>query len=302
MNETPLVSLIMASYNNAAYITYAIDSALAQSYRNIELVIVDDGSTDGTRNILQQYKGYPNIRLNFNDQNRGVGYTKRKCVELASGDICAILDSDDALEVHAVETIVQTYLDNPDAVMVVGGFKYYDAHMESLIKEKWFRFDIQRKSILEHGYAFGWDTFLKSGYVKVGGYDRNQTAEDQDLYFKMEEIGPVVFVDTCMYRYRQHEGGISKKNRRLGVRGDHLKAVESANLRRLAKGDSRVMPKSELSRNWEEFYLQNCRLAFDLGKYSRSYRNLWKSFLVRPHGRLFLKLNLFIHPAKFWLR
>jgi len=302
MNKAPLVSIIMASYNNGQYLNAAIESALSQSYDNLEIIIVDDGSTDGSIATLHSLEHHPRIRIDYNRQNRGVGFTKRKCVENATGEICAILDSDDALTEKAIESVVRVYNENPDAVMVVGGFEYYDERMEEPIRRKWFRFDIEEKSILEHGYAFGWDTFRKDAYEQAGGYDAGQTAEDQDLYFKMEEIGRVIFIEEYLYKYRQHDRGISKINNRLDVRYDHLRAVESAQERRRRNGDDRVMTEPELSKEWEDYYLRCCMYAFERRAYADSYRRLWKSFRVRPYGKLFLKLNLLVHPVKFWRR
>ena len=90
----PAISVLMPAYNAATYIAQAIDSILQQTFRDFELIIVNDGSTDRTEDIVLSYQDN-RIRYFKNDGNKGLIYTRNKLVELSSANFIAFLDSDD---------------------------------------------------------------------------------------------------------------------------------------------------------------------------------------------------------------
>src|SRR5215831_6951377 len=92
---TPRVSVIIPVYNRAKYVGEAINSILTQSFTNFELLLIDDGSTDESVEIMRSYTD-PRIRLVCNERNLGIPKTRNKAIQLARGDYIAILDSDDA--------------------------------------------------------------------------------------------------------------------------------------------------------------------------------------------------------------
>lgn len=95
-NMRPLVSVVMPSYNSEKYISEAIQSVIAQTYENWELLIIDDGSTDSTANIVKQFSDVDSrITLYSNSKNIGVALTRNKGMDLAKGSWIALLDSDD---------------------------------------------------------------------------------------------------------------------------------------------------------------------------------------------------------------
>lgn len=201
--EKPLVSIIIANYNKGQYIEDAINSVLNQSYSNWEIIIVDDASTDNSKLMLEKYESDERINIFFNINNRGVGYTKKKCVDNSKGGICAILDSDDVLKPSALEVLVEKYNCSPSVSMIIGRIENVDSELNYLydieIKEE------SGKSILDNFGTVGWDTFRRDRYYMTDGYDSNlDVAEDQDLYFKMEEIGEVSRLDDILYQYRQY--------------------------------------------------------------------------------------------------
>ena len=102
----PLFSVLVANYNNGTYLQEAIDSVLAQTYDNWEVVLVDDKSTDESLAIYGKYATDKRFKIYHNDANRGCGYTKRRCAELAAGELCGFLDPDDALMPEALETAI----------------------------------------------------------------------------------------------------------------------------------------------------------------------------------------------------
>ena len=90
----PEVSVIIPTYNRAKIVTKAIDSVLAQTYKDFEIVVVDDGSIDNTKEVIHNFKNRV-IRYTRNRENRGQAYARNKGVKIAKGEYIAFLDSDD---------------------------------------------------------------------------------------------------------------------------------------------------------------------------------------------------------------
>ena len=103
-------SVLIAQYNNHHYFKQCYESLKNQTYQNFEIVIVDDCSTDGSLEKIKKFSQEDHrIKLYKNEKNEGVGYTKKKCIELASGEICGFLDPDDALVSDAIEVVLDNY-------------------------------------------------------------------------------------------------------------------------------------------------------------------------------------------------
>ena len=95
MTNQPLFSVLIANYNNGKYLMDAIESVRQQTYTNWEIILVDDSSTDNSHELYKELEQDERIHIFLNNQNRGCGYTKHRCAELANGEICGFLDPDD---------------------------------------------------------------------------------------------------------------------------------------------------------------------------------------------------------------
>src|SRR3979411_1813870 len=111
--DLPLVSFVMPVYNAEKYLKEAIDSVLHQSYKNIELVIINDGSTDSSKDIILANDD-PRIRYFENKFNSGIVYSRNRGLQLAIGDYIATLDSDDIALPHRTEQQVDFLEKNSD--------------------------------------------------------------------------------------------------------------------------------------------------------------------------------------------
>src|SRR5258705_5071646 len=119
----PTVSIIIPSYNHADYLSQAIDSVLAQDYAAVELIVLDDGSTDATREVLERYKGrfYSETQANI-----GQAATLNKGWKIARGDILGKLSADDTLLPTAISEAVRALMDNPRALVAYPDFQLID--------------------------------------------------------------------------------------------------------------------------------------------------------------------------------
>lgn len=212
MEETELFSVLIANYNNGRYLQEAIDSVLAQTYGRWEVVIVDDGSTDNSAEIYGKYQDDSRFHISFNAGNKGCGYTKRRCAELAHGELCGFLDADDALLSDALEAHVEAHRRHPEVSCVFSRYYYCDGRLNVTGESR-------RLTLAEgQGYFTGRDylpehlaSFKRACYLRTEGIDASlPAAVDQDLYFKLEETAPVYVMDKFTYKYRIGDGQISQ--------------------------------------------------------------------------------------------
>jgi len=269
-----LFSILMASYNNGRYISEAIDSVIAQTYPGWEIVVVDDASTDNSPAIIESYigKGH-NIRFHRFEINNGCGAAKKKCAELAQGEICGFLDPDDALMPDALQVMLEAHRQQPDANLISSRF-YQCNELLDIEKETTH----QRALVPEESYLLAKDlaplvthfaTFKTTAYRQTPGIDAKfKRAVDQDLYYKMEEVGKLGFVDQPLYKYRIHRGSISLFDNANKALYWHIVAIMDAGMRRQIDVEAVVQNQVEriLLRKWrkQRFF----RMKFKEGRLS----------------------------------
>ena len=207
-----LFSILIANYNNGCYLQEAIDSVLMQDFEMWEIIIVDDSSTDDSFKVYEKYENDSRFHFYRNERNMGVGFTKRRCVEMANGGICAFLDPDDVLVGKDVLSVMaQNHLDHPSASMIYSGMYRGDASLH-IIKECPGEIIAQGSSSLEmRSWPFHpFLSFKMSSYLKTEGIDSfMRNAEDYDLYYKLEEVGEVIHLDRFQYIQRNNPRSIS---------------------------------------------------------------------------------------------
>ena len=110
MNHQPKVSIITVCFNSAKTIRDTIESVINQTYKNIEYIIVDGGSTDGTIDIIKEYEPY--IAKWVSESDDGIYDAMNKGIMMSTGEIIGLVNSDDFLELEAIKNVVKTYLKN----------------------------------------------------------------------------------------------------------------------------------------------------------------------------------------------
>lgn len=207
-------SVLIAHYNNWNYFQECYQSILNQTYPDYEMIIVDDCSNDGSyEKLVELSKQDDKIKLFRNSANKKVGYTKRRCVEEASGDICGFVDPDDRIVANALEDVMDAYKNNADIISTYSKIKLIDEFSQ----EKG-EFNLTKKIKNNHKTFFNINfevahffTFKKEIYDQTQGIDSNLTsAVDQDLYMKLYELGEFYFIDSFQYLYRIHDKGVSQ--------------------------------------------------------------------------------------------
>ncbi|KAA2221204.1 glycosyltransferase family 2 protein [Chryseobacterium sediminis] len=205
-------SVLIANYNNGHFFEKCCQSLVAQTETDWEAVILDDGSIDDSLEVIKKIIGNDSrFKIYQNDQNRGIGFTKRRLIDLAESEICGFLDPDDALAPHALEIVLKTHSEYPEAGLVYSNFVRCDENLNPLsvhkakqiteLNQSYFNFNAEISHFV---------TFKKKIYEKTSGIDPFlKIAEDKDWYMKMCETAPVKYIDEDLYLYRIHDSGIS---------------------------------------------------------------------------------------------
>lgn len=215
MTNTPLFSILVANYNNGKYFKDCYDSILSQTYKNWEVIIVDDCSTDDSVEVINSIiASDKRFKLFTNEKNRGCGFSKRKCAELANGKICGFLDPDDSITYNALEIMVNVHEQYQEVVLIHSKCYICDENLNILREYTNGKNVVRRDDFLNlDGEIFVFASYKNSFYQQTSGIDPYlQRAVDQDLYLKLYESGETKYLDEFLYLYRIHDGGISTVN------------------------------------------------------------------------------------------
>jgi glycosyltransferase involved in cell wall biosynthesis len=223
----PCVSVIIIFLNAERFLAEAIDSVLAQSFGDFELLLVDDGSTDSSTEIAKRYAGRHEFRIRYLEHpghmNRGMSASRNLGISSAAGDFIAFIDADDVWRPRKLEEQVAILNAHPDVGMVCGTVNYWaswqgGADDTAVITGHVLNRSVPNPEAMLALYPLGTaaapcpsDILLRSDVVRsVGGFEshftgRRQMYEDQGFLAKVYLTAPVYFSDKLWLDYRQHE-------------------------------------------------------------------------------------------------
>ena len=209
MNKQPLVSILMTAYNREKYIAEAIESVLASTYKNFELIIVDDGSTDTTVQIIQQYQTKnAHIKLFVNPQNLGDYPNRNLAVSYAKGAYFIFVDSDDKTYQDSFEYLIKSMLASPEADV---GMLCRDQTLCDIVlnSKDSINYHFFKNQVLFIGPG---GTIIKTHFFNTVGKYPTQYGPANDMYFNLKaaSLGNIKFLCKEFLYYRIHEGQESK--------------------------------------------------------------------------------------------
>lgn len=198
----PLVSIVVPVYNQGQYLDEALQSLLAQTYRNIEIIALDDGSTDATSEVLKKYTG----RLYWESQsNIGQSGTLNKGWQMAKGELLSYLSGDDALLPEAIATSVDYLTRNPGAVLSYCDFTLIDPHSRPIRQVTTPDFNFRRMItdvICPPGPG---PLFRRSAFEKAGLWDpQYRQMPDYDYWLRLGLQGEFVRIQQVLANFRVH--------------------------------------------------------------------------------------------------
>ena len=205
--KEPLVSVIIPNYNYAHYLPQALDSVLAQTYPRVEIMVIDDGSTDDSENVL---RGYGDRIRSIKQQNQGVSAARNLGARETRGELLAFLDADDFWLPEKLERQVQRFVADPELGLVHCGVEEIHDNGDHLLfrlegLEGWVATDMllfNRAVILGGGSGL---VVKRSAFEALGGFDTSlSTSADWDFFYRMAAHARVGFVPSALLKYRVH--------------------------------------------------------------------------------------------------
>lgn len=193
MEEMPKLSVVIPVYNGAKFISDALDSIFGQDYENIEVIVVDDRSTDNTIEVLQSYPQA--IKIIRNKNNSGASHSRNQGIKHAVGEYIAFLDADDVWLKNKLTRQVKAMIANPEAGLIYGGATLVNFGEDSskLLSQESENTKLEKKSTLDifRNPYFSTSTILvKKSLCEDVGYFREdlKTAEDVDFVLKLSNL------------------------------------------------------------------------------------------------------------------
>ena len=201
------VSVLLPVYNAEAYVGKAIESILTQSHRNFELLVIDDGSHDGTPDIIGRYVSTdPRVRV-LRHENRGVGYTLNRGIREAQGRYIAELGADDLALPGRLEKQVEFLATRPDYVAVGGYLRIVDPNDRPIGLRTYPTTDARLRACMMLYNPFGSPAIMyrRDDAIAAGGYTaRFSTCEDYDFLLRLAKRGKVANLPEPLTAYRFH--------------------------------------------------------------------------------------------------
>lgn len=217
-NKSPLVTVYITNYNYGMFIRKAIDSILNQSLKDIELIIIDDGSTDNSKDIIEEYSELDIVSIIYQN-NRGLNITNNVALKASKGKYIVRLDADDYMELDALEKMSNS-LENDDVLgLIFPNYYIVDADGNELSEIK--RHDFNNEVNILDQPAHGACTMIRVNFLKeVGGYDESYTCQDgYELWVKFINKFKVTNINETLFSYRRHNNNLTNnENRILGTR------------------------------------------------------------------------------------
>ena len=219
MKKNPLVSVIMPVYNGEKYLEEAIESILNQTFKDFELIIVDDGSVDKTLKIIEKYpKNNASIRLIKNNKNIGRVFSLNKALQEARGLYIARMDADDISLPKRIEKQINFLEKNQDYVIVGSNIEIINDEGKKLGVRIYPQDDenIRKTLLFKSPFAHPVVMFRKKEVVELGGYSNEySTVEDYDLWIRILNKGKGYNLQEYLLKYRVHPN--QEKNEKLKI-------------------------------------------------------------------------------------
>jgi glycosyltransferase involved in cell wall biosynthesis len=262
----PTVSVIVPNFNHARFLRERIESVLAQTYQDFEVILLDDCSTDESRSIIGGYVKDPRVRVEFNEKNSGSTFRQwNRGVRLARGKYVWIAESDDYADEHLLEKLACRLDAEPDAVLCycrswrvssdgkISGF--LDPEVTDSDPNRWamdFVADgreecwkyLSKCNSIPNASAV---LFRRAAYERVGGADENlHLCGDWKLWTAMALTGEITYIANPLNYFRFHDSSVRVRSRRLGMEAtESLEVIRSIVERMMPPdGDRRKLPKN----------------------------------------------------------
>jgi glycosyltransferase involved in cell wall biosynthesis len=280
---TPIISVVIATYNRASLLRETLDSVVTQSFRGFEVIVVDDGSTDGTEAVVRSYG--PALRY-IRQENRGPSAARNVGIENARANWISIQDSDDICTPDHLESLYGVVKKRTDLGMVFANGRYVGGPKEKTIipQEKSKRLaqngvrllDLFDVSIVRLQAAL----LSRQVLFAIGGLDETlRIAMDLDLAFRVFMRFPVAYLDKAVFFYRRHQGSIG---------GDEeLRQMENLNvIDKLVQEHPetiKMLGRQQINRRKAHRFYRLAKWRWKIGERGRALEAMRDAVTLRPY-------------------
>ena len=282
MDKNPLVTVITPTYNRADFLPQAIDGVLAQTYGNFELIVVDDGSTDNTPDILSDYAKRDDRVRTFRQDNQGQSIARNKAIQEARGEFICFLDSDNHWPDHKLEQQVDLFRENPDVDVIYGDIVTVDESDTELSRKNMSRYsgNIARWMLRDNCVSMNTAMAKRRCFDEMGGMSgERRVADDYDLWLRFSARYKFLYVPEYWAYYRVMEDQISSDKT---ARFDSNEAI----IRDFRSKFPDALTDKEFDAGFAVFYVRKARYLASIGRKREAFRELYKALGYRPFGKV----------------
>ena len=220
--ENELISVIIPTHNSSQYIKKCLNSIVSQTYKNLEIIVINDGSTDSTKEILENLQKKDKRIIIINKSNSGVSDSRNKGIEVSNGKYITFVDDDDWLEIDAIEKLYNCIKINADYSIVRGRYikEYSDGTNENAIER--FIMSEEHKDNIEklinevlsgNLYCYMWLLLIRTDIVKNKVFFNTNLAMMEDTIFYLDLLlngNDIYFLDDITYHYFFNKNSASR--------------------------------------------------------------------------------------------
>lgn len=254
IDDFPLVSIILPTYNRANYLPYSINSVLAQSYDIFELYIIDDGSSDNTVDVVNNYLNDDRVHYIYQD-NQGQSVARNEGLKRAKGDFICFLDSDDLYKPDKLVKQIDILKSNRKIDIVHGDEDLIDKDGRILSKKNMNRYSgmIYEKLLIDNSVSIITVMARKKCFDEMGGFDESiEVGDDYDLWLRFSAKYRYHYEPEYFAQYRIMDDQISSdKKRRFESNRNTIE--------RFLKEHPDLLNKDEIKYIWCQFYIRRGR-------------------------------------------
>lgn len=227
MENQPLLSVIIPAYNVEKYIDHCLNTVTNQTYKNLEIIIVDDGSPDNSGKIIDDWsKKDCRIKV-IHKENGGLGFARNSGLEIATGDYIAFIDSDDYIDLNMYETLINKAIETKSDIVYCGFHKEVNYDSFEDISDFSTEITFNENQILDLSLAFVrknpiiakeklamsvWHSIYRKNVIKVNFYSE-RVVGSEDLHFQISAVlnsKKITFIPDCLYYYRYNGNSLTQ--------------------------------------------------------------------------------------------
>jgi glycosyltransferase involved in cell wall biosynthesis len=286
-NKPPLISVLMPVYNVEQYLRQSIESILLQSFKDFEFIIIDDGSTDNSKNIVSEYANKDSRIKFFSRENKGIVKTRNELLQLSKAKYFAIMDGDDISSDCRLEEQFKFLTDNPEYLIVGCRDLLIDPDGDpiKLINTLVEHDEIDQANLKTNEFlTLNAYMAITKSVKDIGAYREEITyAEDRDLFLRLAELGKVKVLPSVLYKYRQHHNSVCAK-KRLEINQSVAQVIKDAHSRRRLDLNAVAQDTSSLENNLQpkDYFSSWAWWALDAGNVNTARKYALKLLYTSP--------------------